>query len=330
MREDIQEKMFGDSETKSQSIKDPGSEAEIETKFKIVSDCESQEPTQKKSNSGIYPQPGDEDMEWMASRFNRLLLTTFHDEIITLHDGQELGSEPEHQMRNSLLATAFLSLGNAYMQMGHWELASQALSDCHKITGDVSLLLYKLAIAKLCNLDSGLAEVLEGQQLMERAWQLKDTEELFKASAAALKAAGIDNYIEAYQEVRDYANKRVDQRSQFERQKFETVLSKCAAIDAIENKLLAEGKTPIEGSRSGGLGSLLGYQDIEAEIFQKMHEKFIKCLEFFIDTKDRDSFAKGTHDFLRQKSLMEQYYFYFEMNPETLTTPSQKIFEEVN
>jgi tetratricopeptide (TPR) repeat protein len=309
MREDIQEKMFGDSETTSQSVKETGSEAEIGTKFNIISDCESQEPAQKKSNPNVYPQPEDEDMEWMASRFNRLLLTTFHDGIITLHDGQELRSEPEHQMRNSLLATTFLSLGNAYMQMGHWELANQALSDAHRITGDVSLLLYKLAIAKLCNLDSGLAEVLDGQRLIECAWKLKDTEELFKASAAALKAAGIDNYLQAYQEVRDYANKRVAGRSQFERENFETVLSKCAAVDAVEKKLLAEGKTPLEGSRSGGLGSLLGYQDIEAEIFQKMHEKFIKCLEFFIDTKDRDSFAKGTQDFLRQKSLMEQYYF---------------------
>lgn len=171
----------------------------IETKFKVVSDISETEDTANLQENSDPKKPVDqlEDPEtsWMKDKYHRLLLTTFHDGNITLHDKDDIVDHIScRETRVSLMTSLLVPLACAYMKLSHWHLANQALDEVYELVGEKSLLNYWKAMCIACNLDSSLSELKESERLMDRAIKIKDNENLFKAPSGVLNRIGLGNH----------------------------------------------------------------------------------------------------------------------------------------
>lgn len=62
------------------------------------------------------------------------LMTTYTDDNVVLHDGEDLTDSSDIEMRQSMLMTIYMSLAVAYMKNFHFKMAQTALDDAYKIT----------------------------------------------------------------------------------------------------------------------------------------------------------------------------------------------------
>lgn len=179
---------------------------DIGTKFKATSDIESgdekmsESKKKEKANKNDHFDKEFENDEWLKSRWNRLLMTTFHDGNIKYHNGEELKEKSETDMRDSMLYTLYLNMSVCYMKLKHFELAEDILQECSMLQSDNSQMLYRTAMAISCNLDSSLEKLKKAQGMVLKAIELKDTEKIFQHNKNMLMMVGLENYKEAYEE----------------------------------------------------------------------------------------------------------------------------------
>lgn len=180
--------------------------SDIKTKFKVVSDTESEieeiksPKTPEKKPSNQTGENSIEDDEWLKSRHNRLLMTTFHDNNIVYHNGEDIPMEKATiDMRVSILFNLYLCMSVCYMKMRHFKLAERVLEDAQDLSGECSMVLYRKAMAISSNLDSNLDELHCAKELMVKAEILKNNEKIFDKQNM-LHLINLHNYKEAYLE----------------------------------------------------------------------------------------------------------------------------------
>ena len=88
---------------------------------------------------------------------------------------------------------------------------------------------------------------------IEKAWVLKDSEKLFQHEPHILALINVANFKEAYLELKDYVDKRIKEKSESEKAKMEIVLKRCEDLHNIEQRIIAQGKTPTEGNGNSWL-----------------------------------------------------------------------------
>jgi hypothetical protein len=223
-----------------------------------------------------------------------------------------------------------MNLSVCYMKLNHWTIAQQVLRDCLDLQPANSLCLYRMAMAKACNLDATLAELLEAETHIEQAWVNKDIEPLFAHETPMLTIVNIANYKEAYQAMRDYAKERLVQRKSWEQSKIKTVLKRVHQLGEIEKTIIAEGKVPEEGPSMGSLFCLDGGEDFEAKVISGMYAKYVRIMEFYVDLKDRQQVFYAKAELLKFKELMQDFFFLHKFDLEKLTDAQREVFDQVN
>lgn len=93
----------------------------LETRFKVeTTDAESSTESNKKSKTATPKNESADDdplkADWMKDRFNRMLLTTFHDGNIYYHNGETVEGESEKEMRTSMLYGNYINMAICYMK----------------------------------------------------------------------------------------------------------------------------------------------------------------------------------------------------------------------
>jgi len=150
--------------------------------------------------------------EYYEERYNRLLLTTYHDGNVTYMNGQDLDptDDNEIEMRKQILNTLYINLAVCYMKLKHFDLAKKVLKDLFKLKGENSLYCYWMACARACNLNSDLEQLNLAKQEILKANILKDTETMYvQNDRHVLDIAGLGNYKEAYNELILFVEQRI-------------------------------------------------------------------------------------------------------------------------
>lgn len=61
-------------------------------------------------------------------------MKTYHDDNVTLKDGEDLTDTNDIDMRKSMLMTIYMLIGLAYMKLNHFTLARKSIEDGINIT----------------------------------------------------------------------------------------------------------------------------------------------------------------------------------------------------
>ena len=189
-------------------------------------------------------------------------------------------------MRDSVLFGIYLNMAACYMKLKHFDLAIQILNDCRELQGDNSQVLYRLACARACNLSSSLEDLYLAKEEMSRANILKDTETIFENEQHILEILNVSNYKEAYEELIQFIETRIEERKKYEMEKILKVLTRCKEIQNTEERMLRQGKVP-----SGRLLNTKGFNvfddvNFEATIMNGMLYKYGQAIEFHNMQKD--------------------------------------------
>ena len=217
----------------------------METKFKVETDTEPEKNEANKKQKTDIPR-------WMTDKYSRLLLTTFHDGNITHHNGEDVTDPPMVEMRNSILYGLYNNMACCYMKLKHYELARQVLQEAKELWGENSQYLYRMACARACDLNSSLEELHKAKEEINKAWIVKDEEKVFKNEKHILDIINLGNYKEAYQQMMEYIDKRIEERTNYEKEKMKAVIDRCQEYHLTELKAISMGRTPEEPNRAPG------------------------------------------------------------------------------
>merc|ERR1712125_72745 len=106
------------------------------------------------------------------------------------------------------------------------------------------------------------------------------------------------------------------------------VLERCAELHEIESKMIAEGKTPIEGNGHGFL--LTDDENLEATVMNGMYNKYYKIIEFYTETKEYVTAKKAYVEWGKFAEQHESFGYYWNMDYETMSPMQKEIFDELN
>lgn len=104
-------------------------------------------------------------------------------------------------MRKSLLIQVYLNMAAAYMQLNHFSLAEEVMSDAAKLTGKVSQIYLRQAQSLTQRKGSTIEQLKEGKRLVSMAIAMRPEEKIFTtANANILKMLNLHDAAEVYQE----------------------------------------------------------------------------------------------------------------------------------
>lgn len=241
---------FGEARASGLLEKDRLEESDIEelrTKFKLDSDIESVISAKNEEEKPKKEKTEEERKEDANKRFDKLILTTFHDKNVKLFDGEELTRDTEKDMRNSMLLTLLLNLASCYMNMNHFDEAKKMIEICKKIAPDNSIVLFRSALCACSNLESSLDELDAAKSEVVLAMKNKKTEKLFQHEEGILRMLGFDNHAEAFDSLLLFATNRIKEMKLRRIDLIEGVVKRVEQINRIEAQIIAEGKVPEEG-----------------------------------------------------------------------------------
>jgi len=167
-----------------------------------------------------------------------------------------------------------------YMKLKHFELATQILNDCRELQGDNSQVLYRLALARACNLSSSLEELHLAKEEISRANVLKDKEQIFENEEYILEILNLLNYKEAYEELTQFIEKRIQERKDYEREKITKVVSKCKELQRTEQRMVRNNKVPEGRTLAPKSVNIFNDGNFEPTIMNGMLFKYGKVIEF--------------------------------------------------
>jgi hypothetical protein len=87
----------------------------------------------------------------------------YHDDNVIYHNGDEVNEAVDDDLRKSLLIQLYLNMSACYIQLNHFGLAKQVLTDAIKLSGKVSQVYLRNAQIALCNRCSSIDELRKAQ-----------------------------------------------------------------------------------------------------------------------------------------------------------------------
>lgn len=219
------------------------------------------------------------------------VLFNFTDDNLVLHDGEEIKNKNDKDLRDSMLLLTYLILAVCYMKEAHFKEALQSIEDAKKLNERNSLVYFRRAQCRACNLCSSLKELKEAKQDIEKAIYLSQLEEKSEQKVYIELAHFIENRIKA---LRDKIQKNVEGMLNF-------IYNSFVFIDICE-------RLKTELSFSENEEEYLKEHELAIEIMKKYEDNYGELLEkkYFKEAEN----IKKEMIILKQKITEMEFFLY--------------------
>ncbi|CAD8077631.1 unnamed protein product [Paramecium sonneborni] len=276
------------------------------------------------------------------------LMTIYTDENVKYNGVEHIQDEADKEMCNSIMYGLYLNMSVCYMKMSHFDLAKKILDDAGVIQKENSQYLFRYSQAILYDKWSTYKDLIKAKELIEKAINLSNVENIFKQGPGILKLMGLENAKEIYVEHAHRVMETLKRKKQWVQDIVEPLFLRAKEIDEIEQEMIEDGKVPYEE----GVTDVVDPEDLvqqqnetdkqflyrvclpqltqehqEYEIVKEMVNKYYRIIEFYAEQKKYDQVKIAKQELQRLLETVQTMSFY--MNLDLIDYENDDILKEL-
>eukprot|EP01017_Pseudomicrothorax_dubius_P029889 TRINITY_DN3671_c0_g1_i1.p1 TRINITY_DN3671_c0_g1~~TRINITY_DN3671_c0_g1_i1.p1 ORF type:complete len:559 (+),score=120.23 TRINITY_DN3671_c0_g1_i1:998-2674(+) len=236
-----------------------------------------------------------------------LLVANFDDENVLLFEDDDGLSQPEKDIKISVLVQLYLNICVCFMKLSHYKEAVAAANDGIALTNLSSQLYFRRAQALAYNKESTLEELKKAQQDIQKAIKVRPQEKIWNSDPKILMMMNIKNAEQEYLSLADFIEKRMEQRKAVERNYIRKIIAKTKDIFFVEDTLRSDQyKEMREENKTKRDKKKVSH---EFEVTQEVLNRYKKIIEFHLECGNKEQVQKARDELLEVRKAYTHMSF---------------------